>query len=55
MKLAVLIAVCGVSISLAGSGPFPGAVWRGRAVQGPRKVEGKVYALNVSFAARWCA
>jgi hypothetical protein len=45
----------GVTISLASSGPFPGAVWRGRAAQGPRKVEGKVYALNVRFAARWCS
>ena len=45
----------GVSISLSGSAPFSGAVWHGRAVQGARKVEGKVYALNASFAARWCA
>ena len=45
----------GVSIRLSSAGPFPGAIWHGRVVQAARKVEGKAYALNVRFAARWCA
>jgi hypothetical protein len=44
----------GVSIALSNAAPVRGSVWRGRAVQGARKVEGKMYALNVTFAARWC-
>jgi hypothetical protein len=46
----------GASITLATSGsPFPGAVWRGHVGQGVRKVEGKLYGVNVNFAARWCS
>jgi hypothetical protein len=44
----------GVRIVFTAAQPFPGGTWRGRAIQPLRAVEGKRYALNVRFAARWC-
>jgi hypothetical protein len=45
----------GVRIVLSAAEPFPGGTWRGHVVQQARSVEGKRYALNVHFSARWCA
>jgi hypothetical protein len=43
-----------VSINLRSAGLFPGVLWRGTVRQGARKVEDRVYAVNATFAARWC-
>jgi hypothetical protein len=45
----------GTRIVFSAAQPFPGGTWRGRALQQARTVEGKRYALNVHFTARWCA
>jgi hypothetical protein len=45
----------GTRIVFTAAQPFAGGTWRGRAVQQARTVEGKRYALNVHFSARWCA
>src|SRR5204862_1244681 len=44
----------GVTINLRSAGIGHGAVWRGLVVQAPRTIEGKVYAVKATFAARWC-
>jgi hypothetical protein len=45
----------GVRIMFTAAQPFAGGTWRGNIVQQLRSVEGKRYALNAHFSARWCA